>query len=145
MPKKVAAPVTIRTMPLRQTRATTSVPPVLMPKSRPAKVAKTGVTSARQGQILTEDVIEEASGCDRDHADQDSSDIDEEEDIMFEDREGSEEGESIKKRGRGRPKVLDVAEYQLSVTISKKGEDLNCSEYVEGIQEYAEANTVKST
>jgi hypothetical protein len=113
-----------------------------MPKSRPVKVAKTGVTSARQGQ-LTEDVMEEASGCDRDHADQDSSGIDEEEDIMFEDREGSEEGESVKKRGRGRPKVLDVVEYQLSVTISKKGGDLNCREYVEGIQEYAEANTVK--
>ena len=96
----------------------------------------------RQGQ-LTEDVMEETSGCDRDHADQDSSCIDEEEDIMFEDREGSEEGESIKKRGRGRPKALDVAEYQLSVTISKKGEDLNCREDVEGIQEYAEANTVK--
>jgi hypothetical protein len=96
----------------------------------------------RQGQ-LTEDVMEETSGCDRDHADQDSSCIDEEEDIMFEDREGSEEGESVKNRDRGRPKVLDVAEYQLSITISKKGEDLNCREYVEGIQEYAEANTVK--
>ena len=143
MPKKVAAPVKMRTMPVRQTRATTSVPPALMPKSRPAKPAKTGVTSARQGQNLTEDVMEEASGCDRDHADQDSSGIDEEEDIMLEDREGSEEGESVKKRGRGRPKALDVAEYQLSVTISKKGEDLNCRAYVEGIQEYAEANTVK--
>jgi hypothetical protein len=114
MPKKVAAPVKMRTMPVRQTRATTSVPPALMPKSRPAKPAKTGVTSARQGQILTEDVMEEASGCDRDHADQDSSGIGEEEDIMFEDREGSEEGESVKKRGRGRPKALDVDEYQLS-------------------------------
>jgi hypothetical protein len=98
MPKRVAAPVKMRTMPVRQTRATTSVPPALMPKSRPAKPAKTGVTSARQGQILTEDVMEEASGCDRDHADQDSSGIGEEEDIMFEDREGSEEGESVKKR-----------------------------------------------
>jgi hypothetical protein len=99
---------------VRQTRTTTSVPPALMPKSRPAKPVKTGVTSARQGQILTEDVMEEASGCDRDHADQDSSGIGEEEDIMFEDREGSEEGESVKKRGRGRPKALDVDEYQLS-------------------------------
>jgi hypothetical protein len=50
--------------------------------------------------------MEEVSGFDRDHADQDSSGIDEEEDIMLEDREGSEERESVKKRGRGRPKAL---------------------------------------
>ena len=33
--------------------------------------------------------------------------------------------------------------YQISVTISKKGEDLNCRWYVQGIQEYVEGNTVK--
>ena len=90
-----------------------------------------------------EDLMEEAPGSDRDNGEFDSSGVDEEEDLMFEDREGSVEGETTKKRGRGRPKAMDVMEYQLSVTISKKGEDLNCHEYVEGIQEYAEANTKK--
>ena len=117
--------------------------PAVMPKSRPAKVSKTDVTSAKRGRSPTEDVMEEASGSDRDNADHDSSCVDEEEDLLFEDREGSVEGETVKKRGRGRPKSLDVTEYQLSVAISKKGEDLNCHEYVEVIQEYAEGNTVK--
>ena len=131
-------------MPVRQRRASTSVPAELIPKSRPTKVAKKDVTSVNRGRVnMSEDLMEEAPGSDRDNGEFDSSGVDEEEDLMFEDREGSVEGETAKKRGRGRPKAMDVTEYQLSVTISKKGEDLKCHEYVEGIQEYAEANTKK--
>lgn len=72
----------------------------------------------------------------------DQAEEEEEEDIFF-DTAGDADNERPVKRGRGRPKTAEVAEFKLSVTISKKGEDLKCQDYVEGLQEYATANTVK--
>ena len=146
--------------PRRLCRSRTSVPEALLPKSKRAKAAPRAATSARRvRQRREDDVMEEETDAEQHHPSDeeeeaeeeeeeengdadDQAEEEEEEDIFF-DTAGDADNERPVKRGRGRPKTAEVAEFKLSVTISKKGEDLKCQDYVQGLQEYAAANTVK--
>ena len=118
------------------------------------KTAARSAKRARLDEIEADDDLSEGERgtIDSDESDREELDVegsaneegDDEEDegqVMI-DTEGESLGTASKAR-RGRPKTAEASEFRLSVTISRKGEDLKCREYIDGLQEYAENNTLK--